>query len=212
MRPPQPTSSQPHATSGLQLLRRGLFWLRVCCTNRWFRSLDLTGRCGHDCFKSIGSTVRERHVGPTAAQGPRHAYSQRMHRLTKNSQNCPITAIGYPISAIACGKQRLGRNIDLLPWEYSPLAKLQRVRVENVEDAEFSEVGERISAELEFATTGPNGVLPLLRWELAQVMSRVRPEDLSDAEIAALLAILMPAHSRVIGGPTGWPGLTLTTA
>jgi hypothetical protein len=76
-----------------------------------------------------------------------------------------------------------------------------------VVDTEFSEVGDRITAGLDFATTGRNGVLPLLRWELQQVMSRVRPEDLSAAEIAALLAILMPAHSRVIGGPTGRPGL-----
>jgi hypothetical protein len=55
--------------------------------------------------------------------------------------------------------------------------------------------------------TGADSVLPHLRWELEQVMSRVRPEDLSAAEIAALLAILMPAHSRVIGGPTGRAGL-----
>ena len=52
------------------------------------------------------------------------------------------------------------------------------------------------------ARTGPH-----LRWELQQVMSRVRPEDLSAAEISGLLAILVPAHSRIIGGPTGRPML-----
>jgi hypothetical protein len=76
-----------------------------------------------------------------------------------------------------------------------------------VVDTEFSEVGDRITAGLDFATTGRNGVLPLLRWELQRVMSRVRPEDLSAAEITALLAILRLAHCRVIGGPTGRPGL-----
>jgi hypothetical protein len=77
----------------------------------------------------------------------------------------------------------------------------------NVVDTEFSEVGGRITAGLDFATTGRNGVLALLRWELQQVMSRVRPEDLSAVEITALLAVLVPAHSRVIGGPAGQPGL-----
>jgi hypothetical protein len=76
-----------------------------------------------------------------------------------------------------------------------------------VVDTEFSAVGDRITAGLDFATTGRNGVSPLLRWELQQVMSRVRPEDLSAVEIAALLAVLAPAHSRVIGGPAGRPGL-----
>jgi len=89
----------------------------------------------------------------------------------------------------------------------SPLAKVQKVRGGNVADTEFSGVGDRITAGLDFATTGRNGVLPLLRRELQQVMSRVRPEDLSAAEIAALLAVLAPADSRVIGGPAGRPGL-----
>ncbi|MDT5332063.1 MAG: hypothetical protein QOF31_3360 [Mycobacterium sp.] len=74
-------------------------------------------------------------------------------------------------------------------------------------ETDFSEVGDRITAACSFVKTGADSVLPHLRWELEQVMSRVRPEDLSAAEIAALLAILMPAHSRVIGGPTGRPGL-----
>jgi hypothetical protein len=50
---------------------------------------------------------------------------------------------------------------------------------------------------------------PHLRWELQQLMSRVRPEDLSNVEIAALLAIVRPAHSRVIGGTAGRPGLRI---
>lgn len=53
---------------------------------------------------------------------------------------------------------------------------------------------------------------PHLRRELEQVMSRVRPHDLSVVEIAALLAILVPAHSRVIGGPAGWPVLRVLGA
>lgn len=48
---------------------------------------------------------------------------------------------------------------------------------------------------------------PHLRWELEEVMSRVRPDDLSIVEVAGLLAILVPAHSRVIGRPAGRPTL-----
>lgn len=52
-------------------------------------------------------------------------------------------------------------------------------------------------------------LLPHLRWELTQVMTRVQPDDLSNAEIAALLAILRPALTRIVGGPTSGPRLRL---
>jgi hypothetical protein len=55
-------------------------------------------------------------------------------------------------------------------------------------------------APRDFLETGPH-----LRWELQQVMARVRPDDLSAVEISKLLAILIPAHSRVINGPAGQP-------
>lgn len=48
-----------------------------------------------------------------------------------------------------------------------------------------------------------------LRWELNQVMSRVRPEDLSATEMSGLLVILRKAHARVIGRPATRPGLRL---
>jgi hypothetical protein len=48
-----------------------------------------------------------------------------------------------------------------------------------------------------------------LVWELRDVMSRVRPEDLSAAEVAALLGILTPAQSRVIGRPAAGPRLRI---
>ena len=40
-----------------------------------------------------------------------------------------------------------------------------------------------------------------------QLMTRVRPDDLSAVEIAALLVLLAPALSRVVGGPAARPGL-----
>jgi hypothetical protein len=73
-----------------------------------------------------------------------------------------------------------------------------------------SEVGNHITAApLDPETVAGNGVLPHLRWELEQVMTRVRPSDLSASEIAALLGVLRPAHSRVIGGPASRPGLRI---
>lgn len=74
-------------------------------------------------------------------------------------------------------------------------------------ETEISELTERITATGNQVVAERIHVLPHLRWELEQVMSRVRPDDLSAAEITALLAILTPAHSRVIGRPTGRPRL-----
>lgn len=74
-----------------------------------------------------------------------------------------------------------------------------------VDRMKLSEVGDRINAARGYTKVARPVFLPHLRWELQQVMSRVRPEDLSANEIAALLAILTPAHCRVIGGPAGRP-------
>ena len=72
---------------------------------------------------------------------------------------------------------------------------------------EFSEAGDHIVAARDHVTTGRNCLLPHLQWELEQVLSRVRPQDLSAAEVAGLLGILKSAHCRIVGGPTGRPGL-----
>lgn len=60
---------------------------------------------------------------------------------------------------------------------------------------------------IKIAKTDGDCLLPHLRWDLEQVMSRVRPEDLSDTEIAALLDTLRLAHCRVMGRPAPRPGL-----
>jgi hypothetical protein len=75
-----------------------------------------------------------------------------------------------------------------------------------------SKVGDHIVGPHEHVLNRRNTETPHLRWELEQVMLRVRPQDLSAAEIAGLLAILRPAHSRVIGGPAGRPGLVVRGA
>lgn len=74
---------------------------------------------------------------------------------------------------------------------------------------ELAEMGKRINGGLDDMTTGLNSLSSHLRWELAQMMSRVRPADLSVAEIAALLVILTPADARVIGGPASRPNVRI---
>jgi hypothetical protein len=78
-----------------------------------------------------------------------------------------------------------------------------------VSTTELPEVSKRVAAGLDDMTTDPNFLSSHLRWELRQVMSRLRPEDLSVVEIAALLEILAPSHFRVVGGPAGRPRLCL---
>jgi hypothetical protein len=74
---------------------------------------------------------------------------------------------------------------------------------------EITEVDKPIVTGLDEVTPGENSWSSHLRWELVQVMSRVRPEDLSAVEISALLAILAPADTRVIGGPADRPKMPI---
>lgn len=55
-------------------------------------------------------------------------------------------------------------------------------------------------------------MLPHLQWQLGEIMGRVKPSDLSAAEVIALLAVLAPAHSRVLIGAIGPPGRPLLRA
>ena len=77
---------------------------------------------------------------------------------------------------------------------------------------DISEMGDHIGGTRDHVIADLSCVLPHLRWELEQVMSRVQPQDLSAAEVASLLAILRPAHSRVIGRPTGRLGVLVRGA
>lgn len=66
-------------------------------------------------------------------------------------------------------------------------------------DTEISELAACIRGGFHDVEAGGILLSSHLRWELQQMLSRVRPEDLSTTEIAALLVILMPADSRVVG-------------
>jgi hypothetical protein len=76
-------------------------------------------------------------------------------------------------------------------------------------DMRPSEIAEHIESGIDYVLTGRDYLSDHLRRELQQVMSRVRPQDLSTTEITALLAILRPADWRVIGRLAGNPGLRL---
>lgn len=75
----------------------------------------------------------------------------------------------------------------------------------DIREQGISKVGDHINANPNTTRSEHHHV----RWELEQVMTRVRPEDLSATEIAALLEILRPAHARVVGGPASRPGLRI---
>jgi hypothetical protein len=76
-------------------------------------------------------------------------------------------------------------------------------------DVKPSEVAEHIKSGIDYVLTGRDCLSDHLRGELQQVMSRVRPQDLSTTEITGLLDILRPADCRVIGRPAGRPGLRI---
>lgn len=49
------------------------------------------------------------------------------------------------------------------------------------------------------------------RWELRELMKRVKPSDCTAMEVMAILAVLAPVHARVLGviSPLAGPVLTL---
>lgn len=75
-----------------------------------------------------------------------------------------------------------------------------------------ADLGLRIAAALNCPVADEVDMLPHLRWQLSEIMTRVKPCDLSSAEIVALLAVLAPAHSRVLTGVVGPPGRPLLRA
>jgi hypothetical protein len=75
---------------------------------------------------------------------------------------------------------------------------------------ELAKVREHMAAvHVDAESVARDNLVPLLRRELEQAMTRVRPADLSAAEITAMLVVLRPAHCRVIGGPAERPGLRI---
>jgi hypothetical protein len=63
------------------------------------------------------------------------------------------------------------------------------------------EIGLRVTAGLDFLRTGGGEELrEHYIWVLKQVMGHIKPEDLSTATLVSMLAVLIPEHSRFIGG------------
>lgn len=63
-----------------------------------------------------------------------------------------------------------------------------------------AEFGERIAAALAFPQACEEDMVPHLRWAVLEILDHIGPEDLSAAELMALLAVLTPVHARVLGG------------
>ncbi len=70
---------------------------------------------------------------------------------------------------------------------------------------ESAEIRHKINTALDFMPTAEaeDDLLPHLRWQARLMLSRVTPEDLLAPELMAIIAILAPAHARVLRIPTG---------
>lgn len=66
-------------------------------------------------------------------------------------------------------------------------------------EGEPSEIREHICAVL--AAVNDGRMRAHLIWEIKEIMSHVRPEDMTDCELAAAIAVLHAAHARVLVPP-----------
>lgn len=75
-----------------------------------------------------------------------------------------------------------------------------------------TELGERIANSIAVMPTpeAEELFLPHMQWQLRAMMTDVTPSDLTPAELIALLALLVPAHSRVLIARRPRPSPTLT--
>lgn len=66
-----------------------------------------------------------------------------------------------------------------------------------------TELGARIAKSVDIIPTpeAEELFLPHMMWQLRAVMDDVKPKDLLPSELIALLAVLIPAHSRVLVAP-----------
>jgi hypothetical protein len=80
-------------------------------------------------------------------------------------------------------------------------------------DAEPIEVGLRITAALDYARSSSNeNIRPHYLWQLEKITETVTLDDLTTAELVALTAFLIPAHTRLLTGrpaDEGCPGRLL---
>jgi hypothetical protein len=70
-------------------------------------------------------------------------------------------------------------------------------------DSELSELRAHIDSMLEVVSTGRRRIRAHLKWEAVQMVTNLKPDDLTTGELAALVAVLHAAHARVITPPTG---------
>jgi hypothetical protein len=70
----------------------------------------------------------------------------------------------------------------------------------------------KVDAALDFIPdeAGEEEMRPYMKWQLNNIMDRISPDDLTTAELMALLAVLAPALSRRLGGSTPVRGKLLT--
>lgn len=79
--------------------------------------------------------------------------------------------------------------------------------------SELDEILTRVKAALDTGSSSPLKMRPHLKWEAGQMVTHLKPDDLTTLELAGLIAVLHTAHARVLAGPSSTrPTLTVVPA
>lgn len=75
--------------------------------------------------------------------------------------------------------------------------------------SELNEIITRVKA-LDIGEMNQPHIRAHLKWEASQMITHLTPDDLTDLELSALIAVLHAAHARILGGPSSSrPTLTI---
>lgn len=67
--------------------------------------------------------------------------------------------------------------------------------------SELDEILTRVKA-LDIGEMNQPHIRAHLKWEAGQMITHLKPDDLTDLELSALIAVLHAAHARILGGPS----------
>lgn len=77
--------------------------------------------------------------------------------------------------------------------------------------SELNEIITRVKA-LDIGDMNQPHIRAHLKWEAGQMITHLQPDDLTDMELSALIAVLHAAHARVLGDPSSTrPTLTIVS-
>lgn len=69
-------------------------------------------------------------------------------------------------------------------------------------DSERNEIITRVTGALDVGESSQPKMRPHLKWAAGQMVTHLKPDDLTTLELAGLIAVLHAAHARVLDGPS----------